>query len=147
MPTTFMVFMFICETGMLGSMGEVASTVTMPTNPVQRVTPDASMLTPAGTGCAENGFPRDHSTGGVPVMGAMLYIPTAVKCTMLAGKLIASAEAGDTVMLCNWRLDIMVDMPPQETATRRMAATNRKRTKAEDLRIDTSKQAAVRGKR
>jgi hypothetical protein len=33
----------------------------------------------------------------------------------------------------------MVDMPPQETVARRMATTNNKRTKAEDLRIDTSK--------
>jgi CHAD domain-containing protein len=45
------------------------------------------------------------------------------------------------------RLDIIImELPPQETARRARTTTTRERTKAEDLRIDTSKQA-VKGKR
>jgi hypothetical protein len=66
---------------------------------------------------------------------------------MPLGKFLASAEAGETAMLCSWRLDIIImELPPQETARRARTTTTRERTKAEDLRIDTSKQA-VKGKR
>lgn len=139
MPITFIVFMFIWETGMLGSMGEVASTVIIPMKPEHRATPFASMLTPAGTACKENGLPRDHSTGGVAVIGAMLYVPMAVKRTMPLVDFIASAEAGDIAMLCNWRLDIIVDMPPQEMIATEKTRITREKIEAEVLRIDTSK--------
>jgi hypothetical protein len=59
-----------------------------------------STLTPAGTGCAENGFPIDHRTGVIAVMGSILKFPVAVNCTM-PPEFFASAEVGDTVMLCS----------------------------------------------
>jgi hypothetical protein len=63
----------------------------------------------------------------------------AVKCTMPLGKFMASAEDGDTVMLCNWRLDIIMELPPQETIAAEKVRITRARIKVEDLRIDTSK--------
>jgi hypothetical protein len=59
-----------------------------------------STLTPAGTGCAENGFPIDHRTGVIAVMGSMLKFAVAVNCT-IPPEFFASAEVGDTVMLCS----------------------------------------------
>jgi hypothetical protein len=115
-----------------------------------------STLTPAGTGWAENGFPIDHRTGVIAVMGSMLKFPVAVNCTMPL-EFFASAEVGDTVMLCSWRADIVImGLPPQEITIKRTAAIAGKsgalymdepRTDdplmnalgTEDMRIDTSK--------
>jgi hypothetical protein len=128
-----------------------------------------STLTPAGTGCAENGFPTDHRTGVIAIMGSMLKFPVAVNCTM-PPELFASAEVGDTVMLCSWRADIVImELPPQETIIKTTAAIARKnkglwvadlRTddletddplmnalELEDMRIDTSKSTAEKGER
>jgi len=81
-----------------------------------------STLTPAGTGCAENGFPIDHRTGVIAIMGSMLKFPVAVNCTM-PPEFFASAKVGDTVMLCSWRADIVImELPPQETTIKRTAA-------------------------
>ena len=147
MPMMFMVFIVICDIGMLGSMGETASTVIIPMKPEQWARPLASMLTPNGTGCEENGFPRDHRTGTFAVIGAMLKFPMAVNCT-IPPEFLASAEAGETVMLCIWRVDVLME-PPQEIVISRVAAITGKRKDAEDvlfevvlvkgLRIDTSK--------
>jgi hypothetical protein len=119
------------------------------------------MLTPAGTGCVENGFPRDHRTAGVADMGSILNIPMAVNCTM-PPEFFASAEAGETVMLCSWRADtVIMELPPQDTAIRRTAVIAAKRNggalwmddlriddlRIDDLRIDTSKSIAEKGKR
>ena len=120
-----------------------------------------STLTPAGTGCAENGFPTDHRTGVAAIMGSILKFPMAVNCTM-PPEFRGSAEAGDTVMLCIWRADIIVmELPPQETIITRTAAIAGKNNalwvadlrtndllmndllmnalRMEDMRIDTSK--------
>jgi hypothetical protein len=128
-----------------------------------------STLTPAGTGCVENGFPTDHRTGVIAIMGSMLKFPVAVNCTMPM-EFFASAEVGDTVMLCNWRADIVImGLPPQETTIKRTAAiagknkalwvadlrtddlgTDDPLTNAlgiKDMRIDTSKSTAEKGKR
>jgi hypothetical protein len=102
-----------------------------------------STLTPAGTGCAENGFPIDHRTGVIAVMGSMLKFPVAVNCTM-PPEFFASAEVGDTVMLCNWRADIVImELPPQETIIKRADAIARKNNglwaaelRTDDLRTD-----------
>src|SRR5215467_9978234 len=128
-----------------------------------------SMLTPAGTGCAEKGLPTDHRTGVIAIMGSMLKFPVAVNCTMPL-EFFASAEVGDTVMLCNWRADIVImGLPPQETTIKRTAVIARKNKSLwvadlraddlwmddplmnalgiEDMRIDTSKSTAEKGKR
>jgi hypothetical protein len=102
-----------------------------------------STLTPAGTGCAENGFPIDHRTGVIAVMGSILKFPVAVNCTMPL-EFFASAEVGDTVMLCSWRADIVImELPPQETIIKRMAAIAEKNKglwaaelRTDDLRTD-----------
>ncbi|HEX3587967.1 MAG TPA: hypothetical protein VH024_18340 [Candidatus Angelobacter sp.] len=83
---------------------------------------------------------------------------------------LGSAEAGDTVMLCIWRADIIImELPPQEIAIKRTVAIGRTnkalwvddlwmndplmnilRINAlliEHLRIDTSKLTAEKGKR
>jgi hypothetical protein len=60
---------------------------------------------------------------------------------------LASAAIGVTVMLCNWRPSVDMELPPQETATRKTADINRKRITADSLRIDTSRlQTAGKGK-
>src|ERR1041385_8777874 len=108
-----------------------------------------STLTPAGTGCAENGFPIDHRTGVIAIMGSMLKFPVAVNCTMPL-EFFASAEAGDTVMLCNWRADIVImELPPQETTISSTDVIARKSDalRMNNLRIDTSKSTAEKGKR
>ena len=80
-------------------------------------------------------------------MGAMLKVPMAENCTMPV-EFLASAEAGDTVMLSNCRLDIIImERPPQETVRRRVAAAASKTVQSKSLRIDTSKSTAVKGKR
>jgi hypothetical protein len=169
MPVTFMVLIVIFESGMFGSTGAVASIMTIPVKPVHWARPFMSTLTPAGTGCAENGFPTDHRTGVAAIMGSMLKFPMAVNCTMPL-EFLGSAEAGDTVMLCIWRADIIImELPPQEIAIKRTAAIGRTnkalwvddlwtndplmnvlRINAlliEHLRIDTSKLTAEKGKR
>jgi hypothetical protein len=45
-----------------GSMGAVAWIVTMPENVEQEANPFWLIVTPAGTGIIENGFPMDHVT-------------------------------------------------------------------------------------
>jgi hypothetical protein len=97
-----------------------------------------STLTPAGTGCAENGFPTDHRTGVIAIMGSMLKFPVAVNCTMPL-EFFASAEVGDTVMLCSWRADIVImELPPQETTIKRTVAIagKNKRLWVAGLRLD-----------
>jgi hypothetical protein len=43
----------------------------------------------------------------------------AINCTMPL-EFFASAEAGDTVMLCSWRADIVImELPPQDAAVSR----------------------------
>jgi hypothetical protein len=156
MPETFMVIMVIFESGILGSMGAVASIMTIPVKPEHWARPFISTLTPAGTGCVENGFPTDHRTGVAAVMGSMLKFPMAINCTM-PPEFFASAEVGDTVMLCSWRADIVImELPPQETAIKRTAAIAEKRRglalriddlRIDELRIDTSKSTAEKGTR
>ena len=92
MPLTFMVVIVIFESGMFGSMGAVASIVIVPVKPEHWARPFMSTLTPAGTGCVENGFPIDHRTGVIAIMGSMLKFPVAVNCTMPL-EFFASAEA------------------------------------------------------
>lgn len=98
-PVTFLVIWLICETGMLGSAGAVASIVTIPVNPLHWARPLASMLGPVdwaadidmgvgmgmgvavGIGVADmnGGFPTLQSTGGdITVVGAMLNVAVAV---------------------------------------------------------------------
>ena len=161
MPVTFMVLIVIFESGMFGSMGAVASIMTIPVKPEHRARPFMSTLTPAGTGCAENGFPIDHRTGVAAVMGSILKFPMAVNCTM-PPEAMASADMGVTVMLCIWRDIIIMELPPQETTIRRAAAIAGKNNAlwVADLRtngplmnalrivrIDTSKSTAEKGKR
>lgn len=79
MPATFDVIMVIFDSGILGSMGAVASIMMVPTKPEQCAIPLASTVTPAGTGAAVNAIPIDHIAGGdITFMGAMLYMPVAV---------------------------------------------------------------------
>ena len=120
MPVTFMVLIVICDIAMLGSAGEVASTVIIPMNPEHWARPFASMLTPVGAGWVENGFPSDHLTGKFADIGDMLKVPIAVNCTIPL-EFFASAEAGDMTMLCNCRLDISMERPPQETISNEIA--------------------------
>jgi hypothetical protein len=71
--------MLICDTGMLGSMGAEAVTVTVPINPEHCATPVMGlMVTPAGAGIEENGIPIDHVTGVAAVMGGMVKFPIAM---------------------------------------------------------------------
>lgn len=116
MPVAFMVLMVIFESGMFGSTGAVASIVTIPVKPEHRARPFMSTLTPAGTGCAENGFPIDHRTGVAAIMGSILKFPMAVNCT-IPPEAMASADMGVTVMLCIWRDIVIMGLPPQETTT------------------------------
>ena len=163
MPVTFIVLMVIFESGMFGSMGAVASIMTVPVKPEHRARPFISTLTPAGTGCAENGFPIDHRTGVAAVMGSILKFPMAVNCT-IPPEAMASADMGVTVMLCIWRDIVIMELPPQETTIKRTAAIVAKnralwvadlRTDdplmdalgVEDMRIDTSKSTAEKGKK
>ena len=164
MPVTFMVLIVIFESGMFESMGAVASIMTIPLKPEHWARPFISTLTPAGTGCAENGFPTDHRTGVAAIMGSILKFPMAVNCTM-PPEFLGSAEAGDTVMLCIWRADIIImELPPQETTIKRTAAIAGKNNalymddlrtndplmdalRIEVLRIDTPKSTAEKGKR
>jgi hypothetical protein len=65
--------------GMLGFMGAVAITVTVPINPEHCATPVMElMLTPAGTGMDDMRGPIDHVTGVIDVIGAMLKFPIAL---------------------------------------------------------------------
>jgi hypothetical protein len=107
------------------------------------------MLTPAGTGCVENGFPSDHRTGTFAVIGAMLKFPMAENCTIPLED-IGSAAMGLTVMLCIWRVELIImELPPQEAINKNAIATTGPRKAAEclrtnagrvdNLRIDTSK--------
>lgn len=76
-------------------------------------------------------------------MGDMVKFPIAVNCTMPEGKFLASAEAGVTVMLCNWRP--IIDMfPPQETVGRSTAHMTRVRIAADNLRIRHLQKRTVR---
>jgi hypothetical protein len=77
MPVTFIVLIVIFERGMFGSTGAVASIMTIPVEPEHWARPFMSTLTPAGTGCAENGLPTDHRTGVAAIMGSMLKLPIA----------------------------------------------------------------------
>ncbi len=167
MPVTFMVLIVIWEIGIFGSTGDVASTAIIPVNPEHWARPFASMLTPAGTGCVEKGLPKDQRTGGFAVIGAMLKVPMAMNCTMPL-VFLASADAGETVMLCNCLLDIIIELPPQEAVASKRATTTGKRMNSDsrlrnknvwtrelrirqlqmnDLRINTSKWTAVKGTR
>lgn len=62
MPATVDVIIPICINDMDGSMGAVAWIVTMPENVEQEANPFWLIVTPAGTGIIENGFPMDHVT-------------------------------------------------------------------------------------
>src|ERR1051326_2845631 len=84
---------------MLGSMGAVASTVTVPMKPEHCARPLGLMLTPIGAGCVENGFPSDHRTATFADIGAMLKFPMAENCTIPLED-IGSAVMGVIVMLC-----------------------------------------------
>src|SRR5690242_18932479 len=85
-----------------------------------------STLTPAGTGCAENGFPTDHRTRVDAIMGSILKFPVAINCTMPL-EFLASPGVADTVMLCSWRADLFVmELPPQETTIKITDAIARK---------------------
>jgi hypothetical protein len=65
--------------GMLGFMGAVAITVTVPINPEHCAMPvTALMLTPAGTGMEDIKGPIDHVTGVMALIGDMLKFPIAV---------------------------------------------------------------------
>jgi hypothetical protein len=135
---------------MLGSIGAVASTVIVPMKPEHCARPVGLMLTPAGTGCVENGFPSDHRTGTFADMGAMLKFPMAENCTMPLEDM-GSAVMGVNVILCIWRVELIImELPPQEAINRKaIAATGTKRAfeylrknavRAYRLRIDTSKE-------
>lgn len=79
-------------------------------------------------------------------MGDMVKFPMAVNCTMPEGKFLASAEAGVTVMLCNWRP--VIDMfPPQETVGRSTAHRAKVRITADNLRIKTPPKRGREGKK
>jgi len=93
-----------------------------------------------------------------------LKFPMAVNCTM-PPEFLGSAEAGDTVMLCIWRAGIIImELQPQETTIQRTAAIAGKNNalwvadprtngplmnvlRIENLRIDTSKSTAEKGKK
>jgi hypothetical protein len=134
--------------GMLGFMGAVAMTVTVPINPEHCAMPvTALMLTPAGTGIEDIKGPIDHVTGVIAFIGAMLKFPIAVNWTIPFDEFLGSADIGVTVMLCNWRPCIDMEVPPQEIVSKKTADTNRKRITADSLRIDTSRfQTAEKGK-
>jgi hypothetical protein len=71
--------LLICDMGMLGFMGAVAMTVTVPINPEHCATPVTElMLTPAGTGIEDMRGPIDHVTGVIADIGAILKLPIAV---------------------------------------------------------------------
>ena len=82
-------------------------------------------------------------------MGAMLKLPMAENCTMPLED-IGSAVMGLTVMLCIWRVELIImELPPQETVNRKAIATmgtrrafeylRKNAVRAYELRIDTSK--------
>jgi len=82
-------------------------------------------------------------------MGAMLKFPMAENCTIPLED-IGSAVMGLTVMLCIWRVELIImELPPQEAVNRKAIATGatsrafeylRKNAVREyELRIDTSK--------
>jgi hypothetical protein len=82
-------------------------------------------------------------------MGDMLKFPMAENCTMPLEDM-GSAAMGLTVMLCIWRVELIImELPPQETVNRKVIAITGTRraveylrtnaVRADDLRIDTSK--------
>ncbi len=106
-PDTFMVMALICEIGIVGSTGAVASTVAIPTKPLHCARPLASTVGDPedmelddiviGMGIAGNGLPMLHITGGeATVIGAMLNVAVAMNWTCPPGNFCASAEAGVT---------------------------------------------------
>ena len=79
-PLTVAVIEVICRIGISGSVGAVASTITLPTKPLHCARPLASTLA-AGmlTGGEPNGLPMLHSTGGdITVTGDIVNVPMAV---------------------------------------------------------------------
>jgi hypothetical protein len=71
--------LLICDMGMLGFMGAVAMTDTVPIKPEHCAMPvTALMLTPAGTGMEDIKGPIDQVTGVTAFIGAMLKFPIAV---------------------------------------------------------------------
>ena len=82
-------------------------------------------------------------------MGDMLKFPMAENCTMPLEDM-GSAAMGLTVMLCIWRVELIImELPPQEAINKKaIATTGTKRAfeylrknavRAYELRIDTSK--------
>jgi hypothetical protein len=97
-PVITLIIEFICESGVLGFDGAVASMVAIPTKPLHCARPLPSMVgVPAaaadakieecidigmGVGDMKGGFPTLHSTGmDMTLEGDMLNIPVAMNCT------------------------------------------------------------------
>ena len=80
MPLTVLVIEVIPRSGISGSVGAVASTMTLPTKPLHCARPVESMLAAGMVGGGElNGLPMLHSTAGdITVIGAILNVPVAV---------------------------------------------------------------------
>ena len=67
-------------------------------------------------------------------MGAMLKSPMAENCTIPLED-IGSAAMGLTVMLCIWRVELIImELPPQEAINRKAIATAGTRRAVEYLR-------------
>jgi hypothetical protein len=88
-PETTLIIEFICDMGVLGSAGAVASIVTIPVNPLHCATPLAVMVgvlegdididMGMGVGDMKGGFPTLQSTGcDITGVGAMLNVAVAV---------------------------------------------------------------------
>jgi hypothetical protein len=82
-------------------------------------------------------------------MGDMLKFPMAENCTMPLED-IGSAVMGVTVMLCIWRVELIImELPPQEAVSKKAIASKgakrafefvrKNAVRARELRIDTSK--------
>ena len=93
--------------------------MTMPENVEQDASPFWLMVTPAGVGMVENGFPIDQRTCGTADIGAILKLPITVNCTCLE-VLCALAAAGVTVRAwsCREVADIMM-LPPHDVIERK----------------------------
>lgn len=95
-PVTTLIIEFICESGVFGFEGAVASMVTMPTKPLHCANPvplivglpeddakiDDRIDIGIGVGDINGGFPTLHITGmDMTLVGDMLNIPVAMNCT------------------------------------------------------------------
>jgi hypothetical protein len=151
-PVTTLIIEFICESGVFGFAGAVASIVAMPTKPlhcamplpliVGMAAPDIDDDIDMGMGVDDmnGGFPTLHITGiDMTLVGDMLNMPVAINCTCELGKVCASAAAGVTAKLSSSRALLatlfVMAVPPHPVIAKETIALRAARRKVAGLAI------------